>query len=198
MGEKMKKLLTICFGIALFLVGTYGTTRALPITIGFVPSSQTVQLGLPVTVDIVISGLGDGKAPSVGSYELVVTYDPTILLPTGITPGPSLGYPYFSIFEGIVDPGELNLKETSILLSWELDDLQPGSFALASISFDALAVGTSLLGFSQVIVGDTAGGWLLVDPGSGSVAVVPAPGTMVLLASGLIGLIAIRRRLRKS
>jgi len=48
-------------------------------TIGFEPGSQIVPVGESVSVNLVISGLGDGESPSLAGFDLFIEYDPTIL-----------------------------------------------------------------------------------------------------------------------
>lgn len=198
----MKRLITKKFVWLVVLVGfieVLSTTPALAISLGFAPSSQTVQVGLPITVDVLISDLGAFTEPSVGTFDLDVSFDPAILLPTDVTFGRFLGDP--GLFEALTDftfsPGVVDFAEVSLLSPSQLDSLQLENFSLATLSFDTLAVGMSSLTFSQVIVDDAFGMKLDIDPGSGKVNVVPEPTTMFLLGSGL-GLLGFKRKFRKS
>ncbi len=134
-------------------------TSALALSVDFVPGSQTVPVGRPVSVDTVLSGLAAAGPPSVGAFDLDVSFDPSILSPTGVTFGAFLGDP--SLFEALTAssflPGVVDLAEVSLLAPTDLDTLQPVSFALATLSFDTLAFGNSSLNFSQVIVSDAFG-----------------------------------------
>src|SRR5262245_9225206 len=62
------------------------------VSLEFSPSAQTVAAST-VSVDVVVSGLAAGGPPSVGSFDLDVTFDPTVLSPIGVTFGPLLGDP---------------------------------------------------------------------------------------------------------
>jgi PEP-CTERM motif len=188
-GAMMKKLIWLSM-----LVGFFGLLRATPIlaiSLDFVPVSQTVGLGQSVTVDVVISNLGAGIPLSVGAFDLDVNFDLTILSPTDVTFGPFLGDPgpFEALTSFTFSPGVADFAEVSLLSVPALDALQPASFTLATLSFDTLAVGTSPLTFSQVIVDDAFGNKLTIDAGSGSVNVVPEPGTFLLLVTGLVGLL---------
>jgi len=72
----MKKalFLALVLGFVVFF-----SLSALAITIGFEPASQEVVVGNPASVNLVISGLGDGESPSLGGFDLFIEYDPTIL-----------------------------------------------------------------------------------------------------------------------
>lgn len=73
--------------------------------------------------------------------------------------------------------------EVPLLSSLELDVLQPDKFHLATLYFDSIGFGDSLLGFSQAIVSDGTGANLFHELGTGqvSVAPVPEPSTFLLL-----------------
>ncbi len=49
------------------------------LTVSFEPSSQTVGLGSSVDVAIRMSGLGNLMAPSLGTFDLDIAYDPAIV-----------------------------------------------------------------------------------------------------------------------
>ena len=172
-------------------------TCAEAIILDFVPASQTVVGGQSVAVDIVISGLA--RPPSVGAFDLDVSFDPSILTPVDVVFGPFLGDPL--LFEAITGfsfpPGIVDLAEVSLLLPTDLDSLQPGSFSLATLFFTASGEGISPLVFSEVIVDDAFGDKLEVVAGTGSVEVVPEPSTALLLGTALAALGACQWRRRR-
>jgi len=194
----MKKalFLAVVLGFVVFF-----SISALAITIGFEPVSQIVPVGEPVSVDLVISGLGDYSEPSLGSFDLNITYDTAILDFTGYTLGSYLGD--ISLWEAVDDswgettPGTINLAEVSLLSVSELDALQPSSFPLATLTFDTLTIGTSSLDISITALGDAYGNPLSADVQSGTIAPVPEPATFILIGFGLGG-IGILRRKRKA
>jgi hypothetical protein len=178
----MKKL--ICFSVVLWLSGLLRASPALAISLELVPSSATVMAGDSLSVGVVISGLGG--PPSVGAFDLTVSSDPAILSPTGVTFGLFLGNP--GLLEALTDfrflAGLMEFAEVSLLLPSDLDDLQPASFTLATLSFTALASGTTMLAFSEITVDDAFGNLLLGKK-------VPEPASLLLTASGLAGLGAV-------
>jgi hypothetical protein len=170
------------------------------VVIDFVPSSQTVPLGADAAVDLVISGLGDFTAPSLGAFDLDLTYDASVLSAASVTLTSFLG----DAIQGadLSTPGFIDLFVISLLSPLELDALQPESFVLATLSFDAIALGTSLLALTQVVAGDAFGADLGATAGSGSITVtssqtpVPEPSLIGFLLMGALGLALRRRRSR--
>jgi hypothetical protein len=173
------------------------------IVIGFVPSDQTVGLGATVGVDLVISDLGDFTAPSLGSFDLDVTYDDAILGAPSVTTLTSLlgDSSQGETIEGVdlSIPGFIDVFLVSLLSPLELDALQPASFVLLTLTFDAIAQGTSALELTEVLLGDALGAELSATAGSGSITVqgpgtgVPEPSLAGLLLTAAVGVFAHRR-----
>lgn len=186
--------------VLVFLVA--GPAAADPITLSFVPASQTVAPGGAISVALRITGLGAFSAPSLGTYDVDVLYDPTILAFTGVSFGdPNLGNQLDLFGLGniaVASPftGGVNLFELSFDLPSDLDTLQPGSFTLAVLNFNALQSGTSPLSLNLNALGDSYGNSLSATTQTGSVTVVPEPGTVVLLGSGIALLILRKRNVR--
>lgn len=183
-------------GVGLALWSTVLVAPAQAVTIDFVPDSPSVLLGMPLDVDVVISGLSDLAPPSLGAFDLNVSFDDTILSLSSVEFGDLLGD--VSAFEAIAGSGPIvggvNLFEISLLLDFELDALQPASFSLATLSFDAIGEGTSALALIPVQLGDGLGDPLAGSAASGSVRVVPGdgsvpePSSVFLFLPGLLGL----------
>lgn len=188
--------------VALLASGLLSAPTARAITIDFVPGSQTVTLGVPVSVDVVISGL-DAVGEIVGEFDLDATYDAAILSATGVTFGSSLGGPVDSFPGFVLSPGVVDFFEVSLLGDAELDTIQGDTFTLATLLFDTIGAGASSLDlvadgpFNSVVGRDAMP---LSDPpgniqtGSGSVTVqspggvVPEPSTGILLVLALAAL----------
>jgi len=63
------------------------------------------------------------------------------------------------------------------------------------VSFDTLALGTSPLTFSQVVVADAFGGKLIPSVGGGSVnVIVSEPNALLLLGAAIAGMMLIGRK----
>lgn len=191
---KNRTLISICFSTILFL--NSGLAHA--INLDFIPPSQTVVTGTPIDVGIAISRLGAGSAPSLGTFDVVVNFDPTILGFNSVAYGdPGLGdqldlFGFGSFIVTTPGLGFVNLFELSFDFPIDLDTLQAGSFTLATLTFDTLMPGTSPLGLNVNALGDSFGDTLSAEVGSGSVDVVPEPATIFLFGSGVIGLVAWR------
>lgn len=130
------------WGLALGLLWSAQAARA--VTIDVVPSAATVPPGSSLTIDVVVSGLGNFASPSVGGFDLDLTFDDSLFAFTGIVFGPFLGDPTMgeaSTMSSVVG-GTLSADELSLLPAASLDALQPDSFILFSATFDAIAVGT--------------------------------------------------------
>jgi hypothetical protein len=179
----------VVLGLAAFIA--VAPTEAAVIEL--VPAAQSGSLGSRFDVDILVSGLGDGGAPSLGAFDFELGYDSAVLLPTGVTFGSLLGDLTFFEADGgsSAGAGSIDLYEISFLLPAELDLLQPASFVLATLSFEGIGVGTSSLAFSRSILGDAFGEALPVESSGGSIRVVasgtevPEPPPWLILALGI-------------
>ena len=182
--------------ILVVILAFLSATPATSATLELVPDMTTVGLGDALFIDIVVSELGDGIAPSVGDFDFDITYDDTILTATDVEIGGFLGDLDFLEAIGGFDlstSGVVDLFEVSFLFDFELDALQPASFTLATLSFEAIGLGMSTLDFTQVILGDSFAQPIDTTVTGGSVS-VPLPPTLWLFGSSLLALVGFSKR----
>jgi len=177
--------------------------RAEATSIQIVPAVQVLGGG-PVDVGLRISGLTDLAAPSIGTFDLDLTFDAALLAVSSIAYGdPVFGdqldlFGAGSITAATIGAGVVNLLELSLDSEADLNALQADEFTLVTIRFDVLGFGTSPLSLTVNTLGDAAGDPLEATVGTGSVtieaptAAVPEPTTSLLVGTGL--LLAARRR----
>src|SRR5262245_49587182 len=199
----MRTTFTTMLSAAVLLLAT---SHSGAITLGFDPSAQGVTVGSTVSVEVVISGLGAGAAPSLSTFDLDVTFDTGILSFLGFTFGdPSLGDQLNlsglgSVISLTAGAGGVNLFELSFDTAADLDAFQAGSFTLGTLSVSALSNGESALGIVVNALGDANGDSLAADVVAGRVAVsggplpVPGPPSVVLLLAGVVVLVGFRMR----
>ena len=176
------------------------------ITLSVFPSSQNVALGSPMNVSLRITGLGNQTAPSLGTFDLNLDFDPAILSFSSVVFGdPILG--------DLLDPtglentfdftnpgfGTVELFDLSLDSARQLNTLQPGSFVLGSLVFDTIGVGTSSLNLTVNSLGDADGNALSANVQNGSadvnaVSSVPEPNSGLLLLTGAAIVMVIRMR----
>src|SRR5262249_35813021 len=128
----MKRLAAIIIG------GCWGLIVSGPVcakvAVELVSSSPTVPVGQIVVVDVVVSGLGGGLPPSVGAFDIDMSFDPAILAPTDITFGRFLGDPEQAeaLTAASISEGGVSFAAVSVLPAAELVALQPDAERLVS------------------------------------------------------------------
>lgn len=166
-------------------------------------STPLATPGEVVTIDIAMSALGSGTAPSIGSLDLVIGYDASVFDFLSASFGDPLQADQLDVFGlgGItsITPsiGSIGLFELSLDTEADLNSLQAGSFIFASLAFTAHTVGTSAFNVSINTIADAVGDPLpvLVASPTISVSVVPELPVMAMLIPGLM-VVALSRRLR--
>jgi hypothetical protein len=179
----MKRFITV----AILALAAPAALVADPISLTLVPSAQTVGLGSHPSEVVMVSGVG--HPPSIGTYDLSLTFSSSILAAGDVAFSSFLGVPGVeALTDFTMAPGTVEFAEVSLLPSTSLDALQTASFPLATITFTATGLGTTALSFSMVTVDDAFGGKLTVSPGNGSITVVPEPSTglTLLLVMGTV------------
>lgn len=186
------------------LAGASASTSA-AIELAATPTTQNIVVGSFATIDIRIEGLGAGEAPSLGTYDLGVTFNPSLLSFVSATFGDGVLGNQLDLFGlgnvSSVTPstGMVNLFELSLDTTADLNTLQASSFVLASLHFTGLSVGTSAIDLTVNALGDADGDPLAASLSAGSVVVtaVPEPATYALMLAG-IGLIVTVARKRRA
>lgn len=170
------------------------------------PPASAVLLGEVADVAIAIEGLVGAAAPSLGSYELTLSFDPAVVEFVEVLFGdPLLGNQLntggFGTLNGAA-AGALgvNMFEVSLDAPDHLNLLQAGSFVLATVRFRAIGVGTTGLAIdaATLLLGDAYAMPLAaaLSPGALTVALVPEPSAAWLFAFGgaVVGGCLARRR----
>lgn len=154
--------------LSIAMAAAPNAARAVSLTLD--PLSQDVSAGSLFSLTVGIQGLGDFAAPSLGTFDLDVNFDPALVRFESITFGdPTLGDLLGPVTpsvtgSGLNGPGDaLNLFSVSLDTPAELNASQPSEFTLASLWFTALAVGSGGFTIDNVILGDADGSPLTLD-----------------------------------
>ncbi len=203
------------FGLKICLLALFLFTGSAQsgVILDAVVSDPSVSVGSVFDVDLVISGLGNGIAPSVGAFNVILNFDALILSAAGVTFSSFLdGGLFFSLQSvasglGFVDVAEISFLEGSLsecifCFAPFLDDIQPDTFTLATLLFNAIGAGNSALkfGFVDIKDSDLDATELQVTANNGAVEVVaadvPEPNTILLVAIGFVSIVSLKRNRR--
>ncbi len=204
---RSKPLASLLFATMLSLTcSVFVVTPAQALSLSFIPQAQNVPLGSSVVVGVQVSGLGAGVTPSLRSYSVQLIYNDLFLDFTGVTFGdPNLGDQLNLSGAGNTTTADeflnmLTMTGESSNSSLDLHTLQVDKFILFQMTFDATDLGEAGFIFNAVSLRD-ANGDLFVGVGRevGKVTVFdsvtsPEPTSIVLLGSGLVGLVFWRKK----
>lgn len=157
-------------------------------TIFIQPPATVVAPGQSFSLGIAVSGVTDLFA-----YQFDIGFDPGVLAATGITEGSFLPTGGPTLFlPGTIDNIAGTITFTAGLLLGPVPGVN-GSGTLATIDFEALALGTSAIGLSGGILLDSTLAEIGFASQGGSVTVaprgvIPEPSTAWLFGAGLIAL----------
>jgi hypothetical protein len=195
----MYKSLSVALSLSLFSLTIPLSAKASVLT--FTPNNQITELGDKVNVDLTISGLGDNIDPALGTFDVVVGFDDSIIDFDSATFGNQLNFSNSILGtaeEIFTPPNSLRLFEISGELPDDLVASQADSFTLATVTLDTVGLGTTNLSFGNVVLGDENGdplsdvnlapGAITVEPGNPGTAVPEASNILSLLALGIGGL----------
>src|SRR4051812_30500540 len=159
--------------------------------LGFDKSTYSTSAGATVQVQVRIDGLVDSAAPSLSAFDLAISYDDSILRPTAVVYGDpvlgdqlnlaGLGNP--NLPPTIAPPLPVGIAAVSFDTASTLDTQQKDAFTLATITFSALAAGSSALGISILSLADAEGDPLTATV-SGATVAVPEPSAVAILIVG--------------
>ena len=189
------------------VVGLAGllTIPAQAVRLSLVPAVQVADVGDPVEIRILIAGLGNFTAPSLGAFDVSVSFNPAVLSYDSATFGdPVLGdllAPLTGSITGLTDlaPGLINLFEVSLDAPSDLHDAQPDNFLLASLRFSMTAQGSTTVSLQDVLLADAWGAPLPVESiENATVSAIPETGTFAVGAATLAAGIATALRRRRN
>ncbi len=189
-----KTILSIYFACGMLLLSS---APAQAISIDVLPTTQEVNVNSLVSVDITISGLGDGVAPSLSGFDLDITYDPVMLATPVIDFGDQLDIMGMGSMQAISInslTGIVSMFEMSLDDSNDLIDLQMPGFILATLTFETILQGTSTISVIVNDLVDANGEYLIADVSGAQINAVPIPGAIWLFYSGLACLVAVRSK----
>jgi cysteine-rich repeat protein len=184
---------------AALALAVLGGAPAGAVTLSLVPSALDVAVGGSFDLDLVVGGLGEGVAPSLGGFDVALSFDANLLSLDSVNLGSLLGdESSFESFSDIVFlAGGVGIAQTSFLDASSLDALHLGSFTLASLSFTAVGAGTSPVAFSGASLADGFGAPLAVTHSGAQVTaggVIPEPTASLLFGLGALAVAAAARR----
>ena len=182
----------------LLAIAQVGICPAVGQTLEVVPSPSSPPVGSTLTVEVRVSGLGNFAPPSLGAFDLTLSFDPAVLSFTSGAFGVSLGDQNAAPAEAVAatGPGTGQVFEVSLLAPADLNVRQPDAFTLFTAAFNVVGEGATALGVGDITLGDENG-----DPfAAGGIQVVPGaitarPATDIPTLSGwgvalLIGALA--------
>jgi len=177
--------------------------KALPV-LSVTPSTVAAQLNELVSLDIVVSGVGDYVIPSVGGFDIEVGFDPTVFTFQHATFGTGLNFGVLGSFADVFEStSSVELLEVSFESELDLDMLQPDTFKLFSLSFLANAVGVSPFKVNVLSITNGTGleeiALAEVTSGTGRVfeqppITVPEPSPLAIISIALFCTIKMRRK----
>ncbi|WKZ11574.1 MAG: cohesin domain-containing protein [Gammaproteobacteria bacterium] len=172
-------------------------------TLTLTASDTSIPQGGTVTVDISISGLITGSAPSLSAFDLELTFDGNVLGWTGITFGDPGGDQLDLLAFGPITAyddstaGSIFFSEISLDDPLTLDTVQIDSFRLAQLTFEGAAAGVTTLDLPSIMLLDAIGDPIALDSSVVPLqvaVVVPLPAALWLLGGALGTLSLLRRR----
>jgi hypothetical protein len=170
-------------------------SNAQAVSISMDPSATLAGPGDIVAIDINVSDLDNFSADSLGVYDIDVAYDAAKIQLNAVSFGSELSVSFASITVDTPGAGTVNLFELSLDSVADLNANQPGSFTIATLTFELIVGGTSAITPTVNAFGDASGIAIALDSVTGAtISAIPEPSSAVLW---MVGLLAVRQRIRK-
>lgn len=203
-----------CYGLlaAALLALSVAPAQALPVDLSLPVVAPTPSLLVPgssIFVEVAVSGLTSGAAPSLTAVDLTIGFDDAALdfvslsfisfggvQSTNLSGQPctlaNLDASCDVLLDSSASPGAVTLAVASLVTPADVNANQPASGSIATIEFLAQAPGATSLAFTQIALsGTTSGtsqGTLAASASSTLLNVVPEPAPAWLLALSLVAL----------
>ncbi len=166
--------------------------------LSIVADKTDMLVGEELTVEIVVSELGGGNAPSLGAFDFNFEFDDVVFSIQTLDFGTGLDVLGFGSLQGasFLDDNLVNLFELSLDTADDLNMLQSDSFTLIEMTFAAITAGVGKFSVENVILSDGLGDLINTQINQAQVAVlspVNAPASVSLL---LVSIIALKFRNR--
>ena len=187
------RILTLFFVISVSITLTICSFPGYSEVIELTAPGQPVLTGSSFNVDASISGLGNFMPNSLSIFDLNISYDPSLISFNSAAFGDQLDLLELGSISSsnVASQGVINLFELSIDNPADLDTLQPGAFSLATLSFNAVDIGTSPLEITVLELGDAIGDPITASLRNTSVSVIVPESSTMPYALVCIGFIAI-------
>jgi hypothetical protein len=190
----MRRKLVLMVAVYIMLCLSFGTVQA-STTISLQPQSPSVTLGDQIVIDVVLS-----TDLSFLSGALDFTFETELASFSSFSFGSAVDSD-FSFSPDTSVAGQINNFGFA-----NFSGINGANIVLAKITFDAIGTGTA--DFASTVDQSFEGGWFIegstepindfstfiLTPTSVEINAVPIPGAVWLLGSGLIGLVAMKRR----
>ena len=173
----------------LVFLGSMTYSPCYAVTLSVAPTATTVPIGSQFDVIVSIDGLTGGAVPSLGVFDVDVTFDEARVMFYGSAFGSGLDVLGLGSVRSVsVGTGAVNMFELSLDSPDDLHSLQLGSFELFRLTFIATALGDAPFSLSSNALGDAFGAAIAHSVVGNAVIVVvsevPEPSSMALLLLG--------------